>query len=417
MLRFRAVPKLLSQRGEIPVQNSSWHWKQGRKKPLRDTANIKKTVHSERWWTGDLGDWVSFCHGTRGGLMSCTLAHPDRISQGRTGQEARQPPSGSTVFVNLSAQAPPALFEHCAQERAQELPQACRFTAVSYLREQVTGTRCKWSKRNLKTSSPSWFLERLKGKRTKLWTQTRVVTLLWEASKERGVLSGFRSPLSLWRFLLCELLFYKTSNAWTPGQAHIKSSECCLKEELKESNKYFTMATDWKPQGCCPTQAQALLEHTYRSHVITNRFLNQFLKSEGRHTHTGKPGWCWAMLTRLFWVTPAQGDGDNLHATYSSSARHPCCSRTLQSFSICLWPMAQSVSLNKAEQELKPIQPLRLLNWDPKHCWQDKAPWLPAPQPSYSRIFEYLHKPHQNKRLSCYMSVPAGCLLALRACS
>lgn len=35
----------------------------------------------------------------------------------------------------------------------------------SYLREQVKGTRCKWSKRHLRPSCPSWFLERLKGKR------------------------------------------------------------------------------------------------------------------------------------------------------------------------------------------------------------------------------------------------------------
>lgn len=130
---------------------------------------------------------------------------PDLISQGRTGQKAWQPASWGTVFGNLSAQALPAPFE------AQELLWACRFTAVSYLREQATGTRCKWSKRNLKPSSPSWFLERLKDKRTKVWTQTRVVMLLWEASKGRGATSGFRSPLSLLDFLLCELLSYKTS--------------------------------------------------------------------------------------------------------------------------------------------------------------------------------------------------------------
>lgn len=54
------------------------------------------------------------------------------------------------------------------------LPGHLTFTVMfSYLRKQVTGTRCKWSKRHLRPSSPSWFLERLKGRRTRWPTKTQ----------------------------------------------------------------------------------------------------------------------------------------------------------------------------------------------------------------------------------------------------
>lgn len=56
-------------------------------------------------------------------------------------------------------------------------------------------------------------------------------------------------------------------------------------------------------------------------------------------------------------VTPVQGDGNNLSPTYLTSASHPRCARTLQSSSICPWPMAQPVTLRMRQlRELKPGQ-------------------------------------------------------------
>lgn len=81
--------------------------------------------------------------------------------------------------------------KHQLQEGSHQHPSAggplvhCVF---SYLREQVPGTRCKWSKRHLRPSSPSWFLERLKGRRTMWPTKTQPL----EQVAQRG--GGFPIP-------------------------------------------------------------------------------------------------------------------------------------------------------------------------------------------------------------------------------